>query len=95
MRRIHVGEAGAEPDGVAPDGIPIHLVLCDFHTAGQEAAMGSMRFVGLAEGRIPPGAVVGRVYLPAAQVHRGGALVKAGVVQAYPPPVPTEAPAYP
>jgi mannose-6-phosphate isomerase-like protein (cupin superfamily) len=55
MRRIHVGEARADPDGVAPDGIPIHLVLCDFHTAGQEAAMGSMRFVGLAEGRIPPG----------------------------------------
>jgi mannose-6-phosphate isomerase-like protein (cupin superfamily) len=55
MKAVYVGEAGAEPDGVAPDGIPIHLVLCDFHTAGQEAAMGTMRFVGVAEGRIPPG----------------------------------------
>jgi mannose-6-phosphate isomerase-like protein (cupin superfamily) len=55
MKAVYVGEAGPEPDGVAPDGISIHLVLCDFHTAGQEAAMGTMRFVGLAEGRIPPG----------------------------------------
>jgi mannose-6-phosphate isomerase-like protein (cupin superfamily) len=55
MKRIYVGEAREEPDGVAPDGIPIHLVLCDFHTTGQEAAMGTMRFLGVAEGRIPPG----------------------------------------
>jgi mannose-6-phosphate isomerase-like protein (cupin superfamily) len=55
MKRVYVGEAREEPDGVAPDGIPIHLVLCDFHTAGQEAAMGTMRFLGVAEGRIAPG----------------------------------------
>lgn len=55
MKKVYVGSARDAPDAVAPDGIPIHLVLCDFHTAGQEAVMGAMRFLGVAEGRIPPG----------------------------------------
>jgi mannose-6-phosphate isomerase-like protein (cupin superfamily) len=52
---IYVGEAAYGADVVAPDGIPIHLVLCGFQTAIQDAAMGAMRFLGVAEGRIPPG----------------------------------------
>jgi mannose-6-phosphate isomerase-like protein (cupin superfamily) len=55
MIALYVGEAGDSADAVAPDGIPIHLVLCDFHTALQGAAMGAMRFLGIAEGRIPTG----------------------------------------
>jgi mannose-6-phosphate isomerase-like protein (cupin superfamily) len=54
-RFIYVGEVKEEPDALAPDGIPIHLVLCDFHTSAQQSAMGPMRFLGVAEGRIPPG----------------------------------------
>jgi uncharacterized cupin superfamily protein len=55
MIALYIGEASDRADAVAPDGIPIHLVLCDFHTALQGAAMGAMRFIGVAEGRIPPG----------------------------------------
>src|SRR5205807_8833669 len=50
-----IGAARKEPDAVAPDGIPIHLVLCGFHTIAQQSVMGPMRFLSVAEGRIPPG----------------------------------------
>jgi mannose-6-phosphate isomerase-like protein (cupin superfamily) len=55
MDALYIGEANDRADAVAPDGIPIHLVLCDFHTALQGAALGAMRFLGVAEGRVPPG----------------------------------------
>src|SRR5689334_16112168 len=55
MQSITIGQARDEPDAIAPDGIPIHLVLCDFHTISQRAAMGPMRFLNVAEGRIAPG----------------------------------------
>jgi mannose-6-phosphate isomerase-like protein (cupin superfamily) len=55
MIALYIGEASDRADAVAPDGIPIHLVLCDVHTAVQGAAMGAMRFIGVAEGRIPTG----------------------------------------
>jgi len=55
MIALYVGEAGEGADAVAPDGIPIHLVLCGDHTAIQGSAMGAMRYLNLAEGRIPAG----------------------------------------
>lgn len=55
MIALFVGEARSRADAVAPDGIPIHLVLVGSDTAIQGAAMGAMRFLGVAEGRIPPG----------------------------------------
>jgi mannose-6-phosphate isomerase-like protein (cupin superfamily) len=55
MKTLVIGQAPDAPDAVAPDGIPIHLVLCGFHTAGQEAALGPMQLMSVAEGRIAPG----------------------------------------
>lgn len=55
MIAIFVGEAALGADVVAPDGIPIHLVLIGSQTEIQGSDMGAMRFLGLAEGRIAPG----------------------------------------
>lgn len=55
MHALFIGEARDRPDAIAPDGIPIHLVLCESHTAVQGSVMGAMRLIGVAEGRIPPG----------------------------------------
>ena len=53
MKSISVGKAQDEPDGVAPDGIPIHLVLCDFHTVPEAAVLGPMRFMNGADSQFP------------------------------------------